>query len=463
MTAHARILVVDDEPLLRAFLEETVLQLGHTVILAASAQEAIEQIQVGTPDLIMLDIRMKGRDGLSLLPELRQRCPNAPVMMMTGHGTVESAVQALRLGAFDYLTKPFSADAIEIAVQRALSVGALKRENEALRGRLSLQNAMVGLIGRSRPMEELKSTLKLVAPSRSTVLIQGESGTGKELVSRAVHEGSPRSDKPFIKINCAAVPSGLLESELFGHEKGAFTGAVGRTKGKFEQADGGTLLLDEISEMDVALQPKLLRALQEREFYRVGGREPVRVDVRVLATTNADLRDRVSEGSFREDLFYRLNVVPVRVAPLRNRREDIPLLAKHFLSEVREDSAEELRISRGAMEALLAYDWPGNIRELMNAVERATILCAGTELLAEHFVLEMGSTSTQSGPVGDTIAEREKSWILEILEKENGNRTRTAKRLGVSVRTIRNKLSLYAKQRAAEEEQMRAESLERAS
>jgi DNA-binding NtrC family response regulator len=384
-------------------------------------------------------------------------------MMMTGHGTVESAVQALRLGAFDYLTKPFSADAIEIAVERALSVGALKRENEALRGRLSLQDAMIGLIGRSRPMEELKSTLKLVAPSRSTVLIQGESGTGKELVSRAVHEGSPRSDKPFIKINCAAVPSGLLESELFGHEKGAFTGAVGRTKGKFEQANGGTLLLDEISEMEVSLQPKLLRALQEREFYRVGGREPVRVDVRVLATTNADLRDRVAEGTFREDLFYRLNVVPVRVAPLRNRREDIPLLAKHFLNEVQGESGKDLRISRGAMEALLAYDWPGNIRELMNAVERATILCAGSELLAEHFVLEVGAASAQSGPVGDTIAEREKSWILEILEKENGNRTRTAKRLGVSVRTIRNKLSLYAKQRAAEEEQMRAESLERAS
>src|SRR5690606_3026935 len=353
-------------------------------ILASGGSEGLSRVSERTPDLILLDIRMKGADGLELLPEFRNRAPHAPVIMMTGHGTVESAVQAMRLGAFDYLTKPFSADTIELTVERALSVSALQRENAVLKGQLDVQTALRRLIGKSRSMEELRATLRMVAPSRSTVLIQGESGTGKELVARAIHEGSPRASQPFVKINCAAVPAGLLESELFGHEKGAFTGAVGRVAGKFEQADGGTLLLDEISEMEIGLQPKLLRALQEREFYRVGGRDLVKVDVRVLATTNADLKYRVQEGGFREDLYHRLNVVPVKIDPLRERREDIPILAQHFLERVLvETGRSPLRISRGAMESLLAYDWSGNVRELMNAVERAVILCAGEELLAE--------------------------------------------------------------------------------
>ncbi|MCA9729809.1 MAG: sigma-54-dependent Fis family transcriptional regulator, partial [Candidatus Eisenbacteria bacterium] len=377
MSTSANVLVVDDEPLLRDFLEETLRRAGHRVTLASGGREGLERLAESPPDLVLLDIRMKGSDGLDLLPEFRSRAPQAPVIMMTGHGTVESAVQAMRLGAFDYLTKPFSADTIELTVERALSVGLLQRENATLKGQLSLQTALGSLIGKSRSMEELRATLRLVAPSRSTVLIQGESGTGKELVARAIHEGSPRSAKPFVKINCAAVPAGLLESELFGHEKGAFTGAVGRVQGKFEQADGGTLLLDEISEMELALQPKLLRALQEREFYRVGGRETVSVDVRVLATTNADLKVRVQDGTFREDLYHRLNVVPVRIDPLRDRREDIPVLAQYFLDRtLAETGRGKLRIGRGAMESLLAYDWSGNVRELMNAVERAVILCA---------------------------------------------------------------------------------------
>jgi DNA-binding NtrC family response regulator len=451
MSPNARILVVDDEPLLREFLEESLRRQGHAVQLAPGGEEAMRWIEAGPPDLILLDIRLKGRDGLTLLPEFRRLCPDAPVLMMTGHGSLESAVQAMRLGAFDYLTKPFSADAIELAVARALAVGALQRENHTLRGRLSLQSALDSLIGRSRAMEELRSTLRLVAPSKSTVLIQGESGTGKELVARAIHEGSPRAEGPFIKINCAAVPSGLLESELFGHEKGAFTGAVGRSPGKFEQSDGGTLLLDEVSEMELALQPKLLRALQEREFYRVGGREPVQVDVRVIATTNADLRLRVQGSSFREDLFYRLNVVPIRLAPLRERREDIPVLAHHFLARAaRENARGGPRIGREAMETLLRYPWPGNVRELLNAVERAVILCAEDELLPEHFVLELGRTGGPNLPIGDTLHEREKAWILEVLDQEGGNRTRTARRLDVSVRTIRNKLALYRREAAAE-------------
>jgi len=287
------------------------------------------------------------------------------------------------------------------------------------------------------------------------VLITGESGTGKELVARAIHDGSPRADAPFVKLNCAAVPAGLLESELFGHERGAFTGAVGRTRGKFEQSHGGTLLLDEISEMDLTLQPKLLRALQEREFYRVGGGTPVRVDVRLLATTNTDLRARVREGNFREDLYYRLEVVPLRVPPLRERREDVLLLAHHFLLRFRDENGRgALRLGQAASAHLLRHEWPGNVRELRNAVERAVILCPGEELIPAHFVLEAGldgaSKLGPDGAVGDKLYEREKLWILQVLHEEGGNRTAAARRLGVSVRTIRNKLAAYGRESSDE-------------
>jgi two-component system, NtrC family, response regulator HydG len=445
---EARVLVVDDEPLLREFLEETLRRAGHTVELASGAEEALRRIPLDPPDAILLDIRMHGRDGLSLLPELRLLCPEAPVIMMTGHGSLESAVSALRLGAFDYLTKPFPAEAIELALSRALSVRALRRENADLRGRLSLQEAFTAMIGRSRAMEDLRTAIRMIAPTRSTVLVLGESGAGKELVARAIHEGSPRAGGPFVKLNCAAVPAGLLESELFGHERGAFTGAVGRSRGKFEQANGGTLLLDEISEMDLALQPKLLRALQEREFYRVGGSVPVQVDVRLLATTNTDLKARVREGSFREDLYNRLEVVPVRVPPLRERKEDVLILAQHFLVLLSAENGKQgLRLGREASERLLRHDWPGNVRELRNAVERAVILCPQEELRGEHFVLELGLPSrpgpAEHGSAGDTLYEREKEWILQILQQEGGNRTAAARRLDVSVRTVRNKLALY--------------------
>jgi len=448
----ARILIVDDEPLIREFLEETLRRTGHSVEIASSAEDALRRIPLDPPDLVLLDIRLQGRDGLSLLPELRLLCPDAPVLMMTGHGSLETAVQALRLGAFDYLTKPISPQAVELAVERALSVGALRRENADLRGRLSLAESLDAMVGRSRAMEDLRTAVRMIAPTRSTVLITGESGTGKELVARAVHQGSPRASAPFVKLNCAAVPAGLLESELFGHERGAFTGAVGRQRGRFEQAHGGTLLLDEISEMDPALQPKLLRALQEREFYRVGGGSPVRVDVRVLATTNTDLRARVREGSFREDLYYRLEVVPLAVAPLRERRDDIPVLAHHFLRQVcTENGRLPVRIGSAAMERLLRHEWPGNVRELKNAVERAVILCPDEELRPEHFVLEMsaGPQSYGHSGVGDSLHERERAWIEQVLDEEGGNRTAAARRLDISVRTIRNKLAQYEKEDAA--------------
>jgi DNA-binding NtrC family response regulator len=444
----ARILVVDDEPLLREFLEETLRRSGHEVICAAGGDEALRRISLDPPDLVLLDIRMQGRDGLTLLPEFRRLCPEAPVIMMTGHGTLESAVTAWRAGAFDYLVKPFSADTIDLVVERALSVGALRRENADLRHRLSLQEALAPMVGRSRAMDDLRSAIRLVAPTRSTVLITGESGTGKELVARAIHEGSPRAGGPLIKVNCAAVPAGLLESELFGHERGAFTGAVGRGTGRFEQAHGGSLLLDEISEMDHALQPKMLRALQEREFYRVGGSRSVRVDVRVLATTNSDLRDRVRQGVFREDLFYRLSVVPLIVPPLRDRRDDVLLLAAHFLARFAEENARDgLHLTPHASELLVRYDWPGNVRELCNAVERAVILCPGSGLGPEHFILEP-ARAPHGGAVGDSMRERERAWILRVLKETGGNRTAAARRLDVSVRTVRNKLALYEREEA---------------
>ncbi len=446
----ARILVVDDEPLLREFLEETLRRAGHEPVLAEGGEEALRRLALDPPDLVLLDIRMQGRDGLSLLPEFRLSCPDAPVLMMTGHGTLESAVEALRAGAFDYLTKPFSATGIELAVERALSVGALRRENTDLRGRLSLHEALRPMLGRSRALEDLRTAIRLVAPTRSTVLITGESGTGKELVARAVHEGSSRRRGPFVKLNCAAVPGGLLESELFGHERGAFTGAVGRKVGRFEEAHAGTLLLDEISEMDPALQPKLLRALQEREFYRVGGGSPVRIDVRVLATTNADLRERVRQGQFREDLFFRLEVVPLRVPSLRERREDILLLAAHFMEQLAAENGRPRPHLPPAASALLQrYDWPGNVRELRNAVERAVILCPDGQLEPGHFVLDGGARSTAGADdetAGETLAERERAWILRVLRETGGNRTAAARRLGVSVRTIRNKLALYGRE-----------------
>ena len=444
----ARIFVVEHEPQLGEFLAETLRRRGHEVICAAGDDEALRRISLDPPDLLLLDIRMQGCDGPTLLPEFRRLCPEAPVVLMGGHGTPESAATAWRAGASDYLVKPFSADTVDLAVERALSVGALRRENADLRHRLSLQEALGPMVGRSRVMDDLCSAIRLVAPTRSAVLITGESGTGKELVARAIHEGSPRAGGPFIKVNCAAVPAGPLEIALFGQERGAFTGAAGRAAGCFERAHGGSLLLDEISEMDPALQPKMSRALQEHEFYRVGGSTTVRVDVRVLATTNANLRDRVRQGTFREDLFHHLAEVPLIIPPLRDRRGDVPLLAAHFLARFAEENGRSgVHLTPQAGEVLVRYDWPGNVRELRNAVERAVILCSGSGLGPEHLILEP-ARAPHGGAVADSMRERERAWILSVLKETGGNRTAAARRLNVSVRTIRNKLALYGREEA---------------
>ncbi|MBD3336634.1 MAG: response regulator, partial [Candidatus Eisenbacteria bacterium] len=429
--------------LIRDLLHELLQEKGHRVRVAATADEAQRELESRSPDLILLDLRLGASDGMDLLHDLAA-AGESSVVIMTGHGSVDSAVEAMKRGALDYVTKPFRAQDMERVVRQALRVHRLRRENLRLRSQLVEWEGRLTMIGRSRTMEALRDLVAAVAPSRSNVLIVGESGTGKELVARDLHRLSPRCDAPFVKINCAAVPPGLLESELFGYEKGAFTGAVSSAKGKFELAAGGTLLLDEVSEMDLSLQPKLLRAIQEREFYRVGGARPVRVDVRIVATTNTDLLQLVAAGRFRQDLYYRLNVVPLETPPLRARPEDIPDLARHFAERAaRENGRGTPRISREVMERLLAADWPGNIRELENVIARGVILCMDDELRPEHLLWSPGMRRVPETRVEDNLKELERAAILRVLEEEQGNKTRAARRLGISVRTVRNKLVEY--------------------
>ncbi len=433
---------------MREFIYQTLSQGSYIVETASKGGEAKKMVEKKPYHLAILDIKLPDLSGLELLSHLKKISPSTEVVMMTAYATIEGAVQAVKKGASNYLRKPFSAEELETAVQMSLDYQRLREENKRLRGQLNLQAGYGMMIGKDKKMQEVYKLIDLVAQSHSTVLIQGESGTGKELVARAIHQVSPRRENPFISINCAAVPDNLLESELFGHEKGAFTGAISRRKGKFELADGGTILLDEIGEMSLGLQAKLLRVLQEFEFYRVGGSEPIKVDVRVIATTNQNLKEAIKEGKFREDLFFRLNVVKINLPPLRERRNDIPLLAEYFLKKYRELYHKEMSsISKEAMEILLKYDWPGNVRELENQMERAIVLNSVPEVRPEHlslhYDLRLEKTNSFSGLVGLSLREVEKNLLLKTLEAEGGNRTKTAKVLGITVRTLRNKLKEY--------------------
>ncbi len=444
---QGNILVVDDDPLMLDFLREALARQGYRVDTAEDGEEALKKVKVGEYDLVITDVRMPGVDGMTVLESVRRDFPETDVVVITAYGTIRNAVEAMRKGAYDYLTKPVSVDEVELVVSRALERRKLIRENVRLRQELERVQGLRTLVGQSPAIRKVLGMVEMVAPTKATVLIQGESGTGKELVADAIHRLSPRKDGPFVKVNCAALPEGLVESELFGHEKGAFTHAVRRSRGRFELADGGTLLLDEIGEISPSVQVKLLRVLQEGVFERVGGEESLQVDVRVIATTNRDLWKAVQEGKFREDLFYRLNVVPIYIPPLRERKEDIPLLVQHFLKKYgTREGKEGLTVSERAMKMLMEYNWPGNVRELENAVERAVILAKGKVLKPEHFLI--GDMKMESepdeGPV--TLAEMERRLILKTLREEGGNRTRTAQRLGISVRTLRNKLNQYRAQ-----------------
>ena len=447
--ANHRILVIDDEALMREYVEEALIRAGYDVDSVSNGPDGIEALGKADYDILVTDLKMAPMDGLEVLRRALEESPELHCIVMTAYGTIETAVSALKGGADDYILKPFAPDELELAIGRALERGKLTQENRYLRAELNAIYDFQAMVGGSTPMQEVYRQIEQVADSRATVLIRGESGTGKELVARAIHFSGIRKANAFIKVNCAALSAGLLESELFGHEKGAFTGAHDRKIGRFELADRGSLLLDEVSEITSELQPKLLRALQEREFERVGGTRPIQVDTRIIATSNRDLEKAVEDGAFREDLFFRLNVIPIHLPPLRERPEDIPALMDHFFERYTRENGRQIDGFTGeARQLFLEYDWPGNVRELQNAIERAVVLSSSNTLAPEHFLLAGRETkSGQDGslcfPKGMTVAEAEESLIFQTLERCGQNRTQAAKVLGISVRTLRNKLNEY--------------------
>ncbi|MBM3289231.1 MAG: sigma-54-dependent Fis family transcriptional regulator [Candidatus Hydrogenedentes bacterium] len=445
----AAILVIDDESLMREYVQEALVRAGHDVTAAANGRDGIERIEKKTFDVVVTDLKMQPVDGIDVLRAVRAQSPATACIIMTAYGTVDTAVTALKEGAFDYIMKPFTPDELEVAVARALERERIALENRYLRAELNRRYDFSAMVGSSDAMKRVYEQIQKVADSRATVLVRGESGTGKELVARAIHYGGARRERPFIKVNCAALSAGLLESELFGHEKGSFTGAHERKIGRFELADSGTLLLDEVSEIGIELQPKLLRALQEREFERVGGSTPIKVDTRIVCTTNRDLEEAVEKGQLREDLFFRLNVIPIVLPPLRDRKEDVPALMDCFLKRyAQENNRPVTGFAPETVESFLEYDWPGNVRELQNTIERAVVLSSARVLGPEHFSFgpsrpKNGNGNSVSVRIGTTVGDMEKELILRTLEKHNQNRTHAAEVLGISVRTLRNKLKEY--------------------
>jgi len=467
-SVRAKILVADDDPHMQQAIKACLARESYQLVIVSNGLAAIEQLENDSFDLIITDQQMPQMSGIELMTTLQKRGVEIPVVMITAYGTINQAVEAMQLGAADFITKPFSAPDLERIVERVLLP-----EMNVSRQRTQKQKGGRPIITNDPLMIRVLEVAEAVARSEATVLIQGESGTGKELIARFIHASSHRTQQPFVAVNCAALPESLLESELFGHEKGAFTGAQNRKIGKFELAHGGTILLDEVSEMDLALQAKLLRVLQEREVDRVGGKDPVQIDVRVLATTNRNLEETVREGKFRADLYYRLNVIPVTLPPLRERREDIKLLTEHFMRQYLGEKAPILPPS--VLESLMSHPWPGNIRELQNAVQRAAILSQGQTPCQGDFLLSMNPqvqmealrdhlpsvskleasiqkessspSSPESAPLGIrpgmTVQEMEKALIFETLRSTDNNRTEAARLLGISIRTLRNKLHEY--------------------
>lgn len=444
--AIEKILVADDEPLIRRLLQGILEKEGYEISLAEDGVAALEQIKKESFEMVITDIRMPGMGGIELLEMVNQISPCTLVVAITAHGSIENAVEAMKKGAYDYLTKPITPHQIKLIIQRASRHKNLLEENKYLREEINEKYHFEELIGKSSQIESIYRMITRVASSKSTILIQGETGTGKELVARAIHYRSSCRNNPFIKVNCAALPSDLLESELFGHEQGAFTGAIKKKEGRFELANKGTLLLDEISETTTAFQVKLLRVLQkEGEFERVGGTKTIKADVRVIATTNQKLEKNVREGKFREDLYYRLNVIPIFLPSLRERKEDIPLLAHHFLRKYNQQNGAKIEsISSQSLALMQDYNWPGNIRELENIIERAVVMTEGKIILPEYLSLKVSSEEEIiSRSEKMTLEEMEKRLIENTLQKMGGNRTRTAEMLGVTARTIRNKIKKY--------------------
>ena len=438
------ILLVDDEKNTREGLARA-LRRKYNVMLAESAMTALEILKEETPDAVLTDLKMPGMDGMTLVRRILAQEPSPVCILLTAYGDVETAVEAMKAGAYDFLTKPVNLDRLEVLLRRAIRSQKLEASNERLQKELDAKYGLDQIIGQSPNMEAVFDTIRQVAPSKATVMIQGESGTGKELVAHALHRLSPRAENPFVAVHCAALSDTLLESELFGHEKGSFTGANEMRKGRFEMADGGTLFLDEIGEIEPATQIKLLRVLEERSFERVGGTNRIEVDTRLLAATNRDLRQMVEDGTFREDLFFRLNVVQLKLPPLRDRRQDVSLLLNHYLRQFSEENAREIEgFTADAVEALTRYTWPGNIRELRNVVERMVVLSRGDKLTLRDVPTEVREDTT-SKPTGTlknatSMQQAEKQMIKQALVDQKGNRTRAAEQLGISRRTLHRKL-----------------------
>ena len=453
------LLIVDDEPNIRSSLEGILRDEGYRVSSVGSAEEALNVVHRSTPDLILLDIMYPGArmDGIAALERMRKSLPELAVVMISGQGSIETAVKATKLGAYDFIEKPLDLERVVLVVRHALDQARLEKENRQLRQTLQKRYEIVG---ESHAMESIQQMVRSVAPTNGRVLIRGESGTGKELVARSIHQQSLRREKPFVEVNCAAIPEDLIESELFGHEKGSFTGATSKRRGKFEMADGGTIFLDEVGDMSLRTQAKVLRVLEEQRFERVGGTESLEVDVRVLAASNKDLVQAIAEGKFREDLYYRLNVVPISVPPLRERKDDPPLLVNHFLREFsKEYGKREKVMSEEAMKVLAAYHWPGNVRELKNLIERLIIMVPSDkiEISDVEFLLEpSASVSTgvvTEGPLSEdslreAVDQFEKAFILERLGENSWNISRTAEKLGIERSNLHRKLKALGIKRA---------------
>jgi len=441
------ILVVDDERNIREGLGKVLELDGYAVLLAADGAQALDTLRGGDVDLVITDLKMPGLSGEEVLRSAAQLSPSLPVIILTGHGTIENAVQAMKNGAYDYLTKPVNMDRLSLLVQRALSTRELMLQHRVMQEELQKRGQFSNIIGKSEPMKKIFEIVQQVAPSRASVLITGESGSGKEMIADALHYNSPRKDKALIKVHCAALSETLLESELFGHERGAFTGAVARKRGRFELAHLGTIFLDEIGEISQNVQIKLLRVLQYKSFERVGGEEKVEVDARVIAATNRDLKAAIQSGDFREDLYYRLNVVNIHLPPLRERKEDIPLLIAAFVKEFARDNGKNIEaVEPKARLVLYSYPWPGNVRELRNCLESAVVMCKSTIItvddLPPHIHGEGGEDFLRVA-AGATLAEIEKEAIRATLALQNGNKTRAAQVLGIGRKTLHRKLQEY--------------------
>lgn len=444
MKEKAKILVVDDEATVREAMSEWLREAGHQVFTAENGHQALDLIKKEGVEIVLADMVMPGMDGLELLRKIKEISPHIGVLIITAYGSIPAAITAIKEGAWDFIEKPFCPERVESVIQNLAEHQRLLKENISLRQRLKERYRFEDIIAKSHKMQQILEMVQTVAQSNATVLITGESGTGKELIARAIHNLSPRREKPFVAVSCAALPETLLESELFGHEKGAFTGAIAQRKGRFELAHQGTLFLDEIGEISANIQVHLLRVLEDKEFTRVGGTQPIKVDVRLISATNKNLEEAVARGEFRDDLYYRLNVVAIRLPPLRERREDIPLLAQHFLEKfAQENQKMGLEFSPDALDFLLKYEWPGNVRELENAVERAVVLAQNSLITAADLSPQGYPSPAKTPSSRESLEDLEKRHILNVLLETGGNCSQAAKILGITRTTLYNKIKRY--------------------